>query len=97
MQLDMVNVQGAFLDNVEASEALFQLPEHVKLNPLLYGWVSIMLETRTRGPCLRDRRAQHLKAAPVEVLLLLVDGPPGRGSVVTADIQHYVWITLLSC
>jgi len=33
------------------------------------------------------RRAQHLKAAPVEVSLLLVDGPPGRGSVVMADIS----------
>ena len=47
----------------------------MKLNPLLCGWVSPMLETRIRGPCLvGDREAQHLKAAPVEVLLLLVDG-----------------------
>ena len=43
-----------------------------------------------------DRGAQCLKAAPVEVLLLLVDGPSGRGSVVMADIQHNVWLTLLS-
>jgi hypothetical protein len=40
MQLDMVTVQGAFLDNVGAPEALLQLPEHIKLYPLLYGWVS---------------------------------------------------------
>ena len=52
MQLDMVTVQGAFLDNVGASEALLQLPEHMKLNPLLCGMVSPMLETRIRGPCL---------------------------------------------
>ena len=50
MQLNMVTVQGAFLDNVVASEALLQLPEHMKLNPLLCGWVSSMLETRIRGP-----------------------------------------------
>jgi len=86
-----VTVQGTFLDNVGASEELLQLPEHMKLNPLLCGWVSPMLETKIRGPCLvRDGGAQRLKAAPVEVLLLLVDGPPGRGSVVMADIQHNV-------
>jgi len=33
----MVTVQGVFLDNVGASEALLQLPEHMKLNPLLCG------------------------------------------------------------
>ena len=91
MQLDMVTIQEAFLDNVGASEALLQLPEHMKLNPVLCGWVSPMLETR-----MGDREAQHLKAAAVEVLFLLVDGPPGRGSVVMADIQRYVWVTLLS-
>jgi len=97
MQLDMVTVQGAFLDNVVASEALLQLPEHMKFNPLLCGWVSPMLVTRIRGPCLMgDREAQHLKAAPVEVLLLLVDGNLGRASVVTADIQHNAWVILLS-
>jgi len=80
MQLDMVTVQEAFLDNVGAYEALLQLPKHMKLNPLLRGWVSPMLETRIRGPCLvGDRGVQRLKAAPVEVLLLLVDGPAGRG------------------
>jgi len=52
MQLDMVAVQGAFLDNVGASEALLQLPEHMKLNPLLCGWVSPMLGTRIRRPSL---------------------------------------------
>jgi len=97
MQLDMVTVQGAFLDNVGASEALLQLPEHMKLNPLLCGWVSPMLETRIRGPCLMgDRGAQRLKAAPVEVLLLLLDGPPGRGSVEIAELQHKVWEIVLS-
>ena len=96
MQLDMVTVR-VFLDNVVASEALLQLPKHMKLNPLLCGWVSTMLETRIRGPCrMGDRGAQHLKAAPVEVLLLLLDGPPGRGSVVMADRQHNVWVILLS-
>jgi len=95
MQLDVVTIPGAFLDNVGASEALLQLPKHMKLNPLLCGWVSSMLETRIRGPRLMgDRGAQCLKAAPVEVLLL-VDGPPGRGSVVMADIQHNVWVILL--
>jgi len=93
----MVTVQGAFLDYMGPSEALLQLPEHMKLNPLLCGWVSPMLETRIRGPCLvGDRGAQCLKAAPVEVLLLLVDGPPGSGSVVMADIEHNVWVILLS-
>ena len=97
MQLDMVTIQGAFLDNVGASEASLQLPECMKLNPLLCGWVSSMLETRFRGHCLMgDRGAQHLQAAPVEVLLLLVDGPPGRGTVVMADIQHNVWVILQS-
>jgi len=97
MQLDMVTVQGAFLDNVGASEALLQPPEHMKLNPQLCGWVSPKLETRIRGPCLvRDRGVRRLKAAAVEVLLLLVDGPPVRGSVVMADIQHNVWVILLS-
>jgi len=56
-----------------------------------------MLETRIRGPCLVGARAaQCLKAAPVEVLLVLVDGPPGRGSVEMADRQHNVWEILLS-
>ena len=68
MQLDLGTVEGAFLDSVGASEALLQLPEHMKLNPLLCGWVSPILETRIRGPCLvGDRGAQRLKAAPVEV------------------------------
>ena len=59
MQLDMVTTQGAFLYNVGASEALLQLPEHVKLNPLLCGWASPMLETRIRGDCLvGDRGAE---------------------------------------
>jgi len=97
MQLDMVPVQGAFLDSVGASEALLQLPEHMKLNPLLCGWVSPMLETRIRGPCLMgDRGAQGVKFAPVEILLLLVNDPRGRGSVVMADTQRNVWVILLS-
>jgi hypothetical protein len=92
-----VSIQGAFLGNVGASEALLQLPVHMKLNPLLCGWVSPMPETRIRGPCLMGGRgAQCLKAAPVEVLLLLVDEPPGRDSVVMADIQHNLWVILLS-
>ena len=100
MQLDMVTVQRVFLDKVGAYEALFKLPEQMKLNPLLCEWVSPMLETRIGGPCLMgDREAQHLKAAAEELLLLLVvlvDGPPGRCSVVMADIQHNVWVILLS-
>ncbi len=69
-----MTVQRAFLDNVGAYEALLQLPEQMKLNPLLCGWVNRMVETRIRGPCLiGDREAQRLKAAPVEVLLLLGD------------------------
>ena len=97
MHLDTVTVQRVFPDEVGEYEALLQLPEQMKLNPLLCGWVSPMLETRIRGPCLvGDREAQCLKAAPVEVLLLLVDGPPGRCSVVMADIQHNVWVILLS-
>jgi len=42
------------------------------------------------------RGAQRLKAAPVEVLSLLVDEPLGRDSVVMADMQHNVWVILLS-
>ena len=64
---------------------------------LLRGWASPMLETRIRGSCLMGNRgAQRLKAASAEVLLLLVDGPLGRGSIVMADIQHNVWVILLS-
>ena len=97
MQLDMVTVQGAFLDSVGAYEAILKLLGQMKLNLLLYGWVNPMLEIGIMGPCLvGDREAQCLKAAPVEVLLLLVDGPPGRCSVVMADIQHNVWVILLS-
>ena len=97
MQLDLRTVERTFLDNVGAFEALLQLPEHMKLNPILCGWVSPMLETRIRGPCLvGDRGAQLLKAASVEVLWLLVDGPPGRDSVVMGDIQNNVWVILLS-
>ena len=74
-----------------------QLPEHVKLNPMLCGWVSPLLETRIRGPCLVEGRgAQGLKAAPVEAVLLLVDGPLCRGTVVKADIQHNALLILLS-
>ena len=46
MQLDMVTVPGVFLDNVGASEALLHLPKHMKLNPLLCGWVTSMLKTK---------------------------------------------------
>jgi len=71
----------------------FICQQHMKLT----GWFSPMLETRIRGPCLMGYGgAQCLKAAPVEVLLLLVDGPLGRESLVMADIQHNVWIILLS-
>jgi len=82
MQLDMMTVQGPLLGNVGASEALLQLPENMKLNPLLCGWVSPMLETLPRG----RQSIAMFESAPAEVLLLLVDGPPGRGSVVMADI-----------
>jgi len=96
MQLDMVTVQGAFLDNVGASEALLQLPEHMKLNPLLCGWVSPMLETRIRGLCLMgDRGAQRLKAAALEVCYYLWMDLLA-GAEVMADIQHNVWLMLLS-
>jgi hypothetical protein len=82
MQLDVVTVQGVFLHNVGASEALCQLPEHMKLNPMLCGWVSLLLETRIRELCLvEDRGAQGLKAAPVEAVLLLVDGPSGQAQL----------------
>jgi len=97
MQLDMLTVQGVFLHNVGASEALCELPEHMKLNTMLCGCASPLLETRIRGLCLvEDRGAQGLKAAPVEAVLLLVDGPLCRGSVVMADIQHNAWVILLS-
>ena len=55
MQLDMVTIQRAFLDNVGTSEVLLRLPEHMKLNPLLCVWVSLMLESGSIGifitPC----------------------------------------------
>ena len=64
----MVPIQGAFLDNVGASEALLQLPATHEVEP--NGWVSPMLETRIRGPCLMgDRGVQCLKSAPVEVFI----------------------------
>ena len=50
MQLEMVTLQGAFVDYVGVSEALLQLLEHMKLNPLLCGWVSPMLEPESGGP-----------------------------------------------
>ena len=81
MQLDMATVQGVFHNNVGASEALLQLPEHMKLNPLM-----LLSQPHARNQnqgtlsCGRgDRGVQCLKVAPMEVLLLLVDGPPGRG------------------
>ena len=43
-----------------------------------------------------DGGAQRLKAVPLDVLLLLMDGPAGGGSVVMADTQHNVWVILLS-
>jgi hypothetical protein len=54
--------------------------------------INPMPETRIRG----GRQAQCLKAAPVEVLLLLVDKPPDRGLVVMADVQHNLGVILLS-
>jgi len=41
-----------------------------------------------------DRGAQCLKAALMKVLLL-VDGPPGRGSFVMDELQHNVSVILL--
>jgi len=52
----MVTTQGAFLDNVGTTEAVLKLPEHMKLNPLLCGWVSPMLGTRISGPLPRGRQ-----------------------------------------
>ena len=58
----------------------FSCQQCMKLNPVLCGWVSPMLEARIRGPCfMGDRGVQRLKSAALEVLLLLVDGPPGGG------------------
>jgi hypothetical protein len=88
----MVTILGVFLNNFGAHEALIQLPVHMKLDPPLCGWVNPMLEARIRG----GRQAQYLKAVPVEVLLLLVDEPPERGSVVMADVQHNIGVILLS-
>jgi hypothetical protein len=46
MQWGMVIVQGAFLDNEEASEVLLHLPEDMESSPLLIcGWISSLLET----------------------------------------------------
>jgi hypothetical protein len=86
----MVTIHGAFLGNFGAPEAL--LPVHMKLNAPLCGWVNPMLEARIRG----GRRAQCLKAVPVEVSLLLVNKPHDRGSVVMADVQHNIGVILLS-
>jgi len=60
MQLDMMTIQGALLDNVGASEALLYLPENMKLNPLLSGWASPMLETRISGPCLNWKQRSSM-------------------------------------
>jgi len=56
MQWYMVIVQGAFLDNEEASEALLHLPENMESSPLLIcGWISSLLETRIkRASLFRD-------------------------------------------
>ena len=92
----MVTIQGVFLDNVGASEALLQLPEHMKLNPLML-MGQPHAGNKNQGNLPHGRRgAQCLKAAPVLVLLFLVDGPSGRGSVVMAELQHNVWEVLLS-
>jgi hypothetical protein len=53
MQWGIVIVQGAFLDNGEASEALLHLPEYMELSPLfICGWISFLLETRIKGALL---------------------------------------------
>jgi len=83
MQLDVTTVHGPFLDNVGAPEGLLQLPENMKLNPLLCGWVSPMLETRIRG----DKSTEMFEVCFSGSFILLVDGPPGRDPVVMADIQ----------
>jgi len=55
-----------------------------------------MLETKIREPCLMgDSGAQCLKAPLVKVLLLM-DGPPGRGLFVMDELQHNVSVILLS-
>ena len=84
--------ERVFLDNVGASETLPQLPEHMKLNPLLCGWVSPMLETRIRGPCLVGDRSSTFEGCFSGSFILLVDGPPGSDSVVMGDIPHNVWV-----
>jgi hypothetical protein len=53
MQWGMLIVQGAFLDNEEASEVLLHLPEDMESSPLLIGgWISFLLETRIKGASL---------------------------------------------
>jgi len=52
MQSDMATVQGVFLDNVGACEALVQLPPTHEVEPTVTWMGHPMLETRIRGPCL---------------------------------------------
>ena len=91
MQLDMVTIQGVFLDNVGASGALLQLPEHMMLNPLLCGWVSPHARNQNEETLPHERRRSSIfEGCSIGSLLLLVDGPAGRVLVVMADIQHNV-------
>jgi len=92
MQLDMVTIQGAFLHNVGALEALLH-----EVEPTVVWMGQPHARNQNQGilPHGRLRSSTFLKSVPVEVSLLLVDGP-GRGSVVMADIQHNVWVILLS-
>jgi len=94
----MVIVQEAFLDNVGASEALLHLPEHMELKQLLCGWVSPMLESRSKRSltCGGTGRSSMCDGWCSGSLLLLVGVPCGKGSVVRAATQHNADVVPLS-
>jgi hypothetical protein len=84
MQWYMLIVQGAVLDNEEASEALLHLQEDMESSPLfICGWISSLLETRIKGASLlRDIwRSSVSEFTAVEVLFLLVGEPHDRAVI----------------
>ena len=96
MQLDMVTVQGAFLYNVGASEALPARTHEVEPIVMWMGQPHARNQIQGTLPCGRQGSSMFEGCSGGSLVTPCGMEHPGRGSVVMADIQHNVWVILLS-
>jgi hypothetical protein len=84
------------LHNVGASEALLQLSEHIKSNPLLYGWVSPMLETRIGTMPHGSQKSSTFEGCSSGSFITPCGWTSWQGLSCNGWHQHNIWVILLS-